>query len=172
TARAASPPGECASSSPGCRRIRSRRRARTSWRSVARMRRAVGGAVVAAVVVTLLAGCAPSSLPDPAAPTSSPAPSPTPSPAADPVVAAVAEMTTAERAASVVMGHVPTTDPAVLREFMRSGPEGAPLGGFILMGANVDGDAAGLRALTGALVVDPALPPLIAIDQEDRKSVV
>lgn len=122
--------------------------------------------MVAAVVVTLLGGCAPSSVPEPAAATSSPAPSPTPSPAADPVVAAVAEMTTAERAASVVMGHVPTTDPAVLREFMGSGPEGAPLGGFILMGANVDGDAAGLRALTGALVVDPALPPLIAIDQE------
>lgn len=132
------------------------------------MRRAVRGAVVAAVAVTLLGGCAVTAPPtaEPTTTTSSPAPSPSPSPAVDPVVAAVTDMTTAERAASVVMGHLPTTDPAALHEFMGSGPDGAPLGGFILMGANVAGDAARLKAVTDALILDDALPPLIAIDQE------
>lgn len=75
-------------------------------------------------------------------------------------------MTVAEQAASVVMGHVPTTDPAALRAYMSSGPEGAPMGGFILMGANIGADAAQVRTVTSALTLDPALPPLIAIDQE------
>jgi beta-N-acetylhexosaminidase len=40
------------------------------------------------------------------------------------------------------------------------------LGGFILMGANVPGGEDELRALTTALTLDPARPPLISIDQE------
>ncbi|GAA3949415.1 hypothetical protein GCM10022383_28920 [Microbacterium soli] len=75
-------------------------------------------------------------------------------------------MSTAEQAASVVMGHLPTTDPAALREFMASGPGGAALGGFILMGANIAGDEDAVRAVADELTLDPALPPLIAIDQE------
>jgi beta-N-acetylhexosaminidase len=67
-----------------------------------------------------------------------------------------------ERAASVVMGHIPTTDAAALHDYMAS--SGA--GGFLLMGANIPGDEAALRGLTEALTVDPAQPPLIAIDQE------
>ncbi|GAA5198257.1 glycoside hydrolase family 3 N-terminal domain-containing protein [Microbacterium jejuense] len=74
----------------------------------------------------------------------------------------VAAMTVRERAASVVMGHVPTTDPAVLNTYMQS----TGIGGFLLMGANIPGDEAALRAITAALTTDPALPPLIAIDQE------
>lgn len=71
-------------------------------------------------------------------------------------------MTVRERAASVVMGHVPTTDAAALRDYMAS----TGIGGFILMGANIPGDEGQLRAITDALTVDPANPPLIAIDQE------
>ncbi|MCR2785545.1 MULTISPECIES: glycoside hydrolase family 3 N-terminal domain-containing protein [unclassified Microbacterium] len=74
----------------------------------------------------------------------------------------VAEMSARERAASVVMGHIPTTDPAVLRDYMAA----TGLGGFILMGSNIPADEAALRAVTESLSVDPALPPLIGIDEE------
>jgi beta-N-acetylhexosaminidase len=74
----------------------------------------------------------------------------------------VAAMTLRERAASVVMGHIPTTDTAALRKYMES----TGIGGFILMGANVPGDEPALRRVTAALTVDPGLPPLLAIDQE------
>jgi beta-N-acetylhexosaminidase len=40
------------------------------------------------------------------------------------------------------------------------------IGGFILMGANIPADESALRSLTAALTVDPASPPVIAIDQE------
>lgn len=73
----------------------------------------------------------------------------------------VAEMTTAEQAASIVMGHIPTTDAAALHAYMQQG-----LGGFILMGANIPATDGELQTLTAALTVDPALPPLVAIDQE------
>jgi beta-N-acetylhexosaminidase len=76
--------------------------------------------------------------------------------------AAVAAMSTKERAASVVMGHIPATDPAALRAYM----EASGIGGFILMGANIPADEPALRAVTTALTVDSALPPVIAIDQE------
>lgn len=76
--------------------------------------------------------------------------------------AIVAEMPVPEQAASVVMGHLPTTDPVALRAYMES----TGIGGFILMGANIPADEATLRGVTAALTVDPALPPLLAIDQE------
>ncbi|CAN7370840.1 glycoside hydrolase family 3 protein [Microbacterium foliorum] len=79
----------------------------------------------------------------------------------DHAAALVSEMTTAEQAASIVMGHIPTTDAAALHAYMQQG-----LGGFILMGANIPATDDELRALTAALTVDPALPPLVAIDQE------
>lgn len=75
--------------------------------------------------------------------------------------ATVGEMSVAEQAASVVMGHIPVTDAAALRAYMQQG-----LGGFILMGSNIPGSESELRALTAALTVDETLPPLIAIDQE------
>lgn len=74
----------------------------------------------------------------------------------------VGAMTTPEKAAAVVMGHIPSSDPAVLRDYMqRTG-----IAAFILMGANVPATEAGLRDVTSALTLDPALPPLIGIDQE------
>ncbi|WP_309128555.1 glycoside hydrolase family 3 N-terminal domain-containing protein [Microbacterium sp.] len=131
------------------------------------MRAAVRGIVVVTLLMAALAGCTPphTSPPSPTA-TAGASPSPTVTPTRDPAEAAVEGMTTAEQAASVVMGHVPTTDPAALRDYMASGPDGAPLGGFILMGANISGDAAQVRSVTAALTLDSALPPLIAIDQE------
>ncbi|WP_235282313.1 glycoside hydrolase family 3 N-terminal domain-containing protein [Microbacterium sp. SA39] len=73
----------------------------------------------------------------------------------------VAQMSVAQQAASVVMGHVSGTDAGALRAYMESG-----FGGFILMGANIPATEAELQALTAALTIDPALPPLIAVDQE------
>lgn len=70
-------------------------------------------------------------------------------------------MSAKERALSIVMGHIPTTDPAALSAYMSTG-----LGGFILMGANIPEASEGLRLVVDALVTDPALPPLIAVDQE------
>lgn len=75
--------------------------------------------------------------------------------------AMVAQMSTAEQAAGIVMGHIVGTDTAALRDYMASG-----LGGFILMGGNIPGSDAELRAITDALTIDPTLPPLIAVDQE------
>ena len=74
----------------------------------------------------------------------------------------VSDMSTREKAATVVMGHLPTTDPTVLRAYMAD----SGIGGFILMGANIPASEDQLRAITSALTVDAALPPLIAIDQE------
>lgn len=71
-------------------------------------------------------------------------------------------MSTREKAASLIVAHISTTDPAVLREFMSQ----TGVGGFILMGANIPESEAELRAITASLTLDPALPPLIGIDQE------
>src|SRR5690606_16778358 len=72
------------------------------------------------------------------------------------------EMTTTEQAASIVMGHIPTTDAATLAGYMQD----TGIGGFILMGANVPGSEDALRTVTAALDTDQDVPPLIAIDQE------
>jgi beta-N-acetylhexosaminidase len=80
----------------------------------------------------------------------------------DEAAAAVAAMSLRQQAATVVMGHIPTTDAAALRTYMQS----TGIGGFLLMGANIPADEAALRALTDALTIDPAFPPLIAVDQE------
>ncbi|MEV8266410.1 glycoside hydrolase family 3 N-terminal domain-containing protein [Microbacterium sp. NPDC076911] len=76
--------------------------------------------------------------------------------------ARVAQMSVHDKAASVVMGHIPSTDPAILRAYM----EDTGIGGFILMGANVPSSEQLLRELTESLTVDPAFAPLLAIDQE------
>jgi len=81
---------------------------------------------------------------------------------ADAASALVATLPLRDRAAGVVMGHIPTTDVAALNAYMAS----AGIGGFILMGANIPSSEGELQALTGALIRDRALPPLLAIDQE------
>lgn len=81
--------------------------------------------------------------------------------AAKAAAARVAAMSVAEQAASVVMGHIGTTDASALSSYMAAG-----FGGFILMGPNMPSTEAELRALTAALATDAAAPPLIGIDEE------
>ena len=76
--------------------------------------------------------------------------------------AIVAAMTPRQKAGAVVMGHLPSTDPAAVRAYMQQ--TGA--GGFIVMGANVAGSESALRTLVQSASLDPALPPLVAVDQE------
>lgn len=77
--------------------------------------------------------------------------------------ARVAAMDLRQKAASVVMGHIPTTDPAEASDYLRR----TGIGGFLLMGANIPADEAALRGLTAALHGDDAsFPPLLAVDQE------
>lgn len=120
-------------------------------------------AVAGLVLVALAAVSAPAAA-APAAPaagvTTAAASTPGPGPSAR-AADLVAQMTTAEQAASIVMGHVSGTDSADLHAYMEGG-----LGGFILMGANIPGSEAELQTLTAALTIDSALPPLIAVDQE------
>ncbi|WP_324014764.1 glycoside hydrolase family 3 N-terminal domain-containing protein [Microbacterium sp. JZ37] len=73
----------------------------------------------------------------------------------------VADMTPEQRAGTVVMGHIPSRDADTVRAYLAD----SDLGGFLLMGANVGWEEQ-VRSLTDAMVVDPALPPLIAVDQE------
>jgi beta-N-acetylhexosaminidase len=81
---------------------------------------------------------------------------------ADAAATRVAAMSLTEKAASVVMGHIPTTDPAAAAAYMSE----RGLGGFILMGANIPADEGALRTLTAAMTPDAAFPPLLAVDQE------
>lgn len=129
------------------------------------VRRILGATAVGAILAVALA--APAARADPGSPTAEPPVQGTVRvvAASDPARAAhdlVAGMSTREKAAGVVMGHIPTADPAALSAYMT----GTGIGGFILMGANIPGSESELRALTAALTLDPALPPLIAIDQE------
>ncbi|WP_210506061.1 glycoside hydrolase family 3 N-terminal domain-containing protein [Naasia sp. SYSU D00057] len=123
----------------------------------------------ALAAVTLLGGCAPASAPAPA-PTSAsatptPTPTPTPSAPATPAEEAadrLSRMSEREKLAAMLMLHYPGTDQAALADFMRT--TGA--GGFIVMGDNVAATAADTAAVTGALTLDPQLPPIVGIDQE------
>lgn len=131
------------------------------------VRRILGAAVVGAIV--LLGAAAPSALAAQGVGPSSPASEDS---GTVRVVAAtdrsaeardrVAAMSTREKAASVVMGHIPTSDTAALASYMT----GTGIGGFILMAANIPATEAQLRQVTASLTIDADLPPLIAIDQE------
>ena len=129
---------------------------------------AVGAGLALAAIVT---ACTPAPPPDALSPVQSPTQtqSPTPTPTPEPqdelearAAASVSAMSPREKAAAVVMGHVPTTDAAVMRGYMQQ----TGIAGFILMGANIPPDEAGTQSVTQALTMDPALPPLIAVDQE------
>lgn len=124
-------------------------------------------AALAALAVALLPACAPAAEPEPPA-TSEPAPEPAPPELTleevlhQRALTLVEVMTPRERAASVLMGTFPGTDPAALGDYV----VGNGLGGFILMGDNVPGDADALSRITAAMTADAELPPLIAVDQE------
>ncbi len=128
------------------------------------MRVRTGAAAVLATALALLAGCT-------AAPPVSAAPPRPWEPAADPapvdadaayVEARLADMSTLERAASIVMIRVPSPDPQTARAAVAA----SGVGGVILMGGDTRYSVAASAALTSALTVDPGLPPLTAVDQE------
>ncbi|MGO4535446.1 glycoside hydrolase family 3 N-terminal domain-containing protein [Leifsonia sp. 2MCAF36] len=140
----------------------------------ARRRTAAVAAVALSVTLLLsgvLSGCvaaatgARSSATASATASASGAPGPTPT--VDPVEAyarqRLANQTLRQKVAGLFMLHVPGTDPAALRGFVdRYG-----LGGVILMGDNIPASPAELAAQTAALKAsDPALPPLIGVDEE------
>jgi beta-N-acetylhexosaminidase len=78
------------------------------------------------------------------------------------VLRRLSSMTVPEKAASILMLHRAGTDPKALARFV----ERHRLGGVMLMGDNVPSPESDLSRITDALVEDPELPPLIAIDQE------
>jgi beta-N-acetylhexosaminidase len=122
--------------------------------------------VAAVVTVAAVAGCA------------ARAPEPTPTATRQPaqpravavnedaerafVLRRMSEMSVRDKAASVLMLHTAGTDAGRLTDLV----EGGRLGGLILMGDNVPESDGELARMTEALVADPLLPPLIAIDQE------
>ena len=125
------------------------------------------GLALAAIVMA----CTPAPPPEATFPSQTPSPTPTSTPTPTPgpqdelearAATFVSAMSLREKAAAVVMGHVPTTDAGALRGYMQQ----TGIGGFILMGANIPPDEAGTQSVTQALTIDPALPPLIAVDQE------
>lgn len=88
-------------------------------------------------------------------------------PAPDPLVLAaerrLAAMTLEEKVASVLMLHVPGTDPAAVSSYVSTYRPG----GLIVMRDNVPADdEQRLAEVTAAMQLDPALPLLVGIDQE------
>lgn len=131
------------------------------------MARAAAALLVAAAAVGL-AGCAGTPAPvvarTPVASSAGPhSPEPTADPAAAYVAARLANMTLRQKVATLFMLHAPGTDAAALRGFVdRYG-----LGGIILMGDNIPATPEALAAQTAAVrASDPALPPLVATDEE------
>ena len=129
---------------------------------------AFGAGLALAAIVTACTPAPPAAAPSQTQ-SATPSPTPTPTPTPEPqdelearAAASVSAMSLREKAAAVVMGHVPTTDAAAMRGYMQQ----TGIGGFILMGANIPPDEAGTQSVTQALTIDPALPPLIAVDQE------
>ncbi|MGN6272815.1 MAG: glycoside hydrolase family 3 N-terminal domain-containing protein [Protaetiibacter sp.] len=124
-------------------------------------------AIVAATgaALALLAGCTAGAPPVSAAP-----PHPW-APAAEPaavdadaayVAARLADMSTLERATSVIMIRVPSPDPQTARAAVAA----SGVGGVILMGGDTQYSVGASAALTSALTVDAGLPPLTSVDQE------
>jgi beta-N-acetylhexosaminidase len=76
-------------------------------------------------------------------------------------------MTTDDKVRSLLIGHVSGMNPEGMRFAVAPAASGgAGWGGIILMRDNVTPDPAEVAALTAAVVAEPDLPPIIAIDQE------
>jgi beta-N-acetylhexosaminidase len=108
-------------------------------------------------------GAAPTAPTAPASSRATPTAAPTADAATAYVDARLRNLTLRQKVASLFMLHAPGTDPAALRGFVdRYG-----LGGIILMGDNIPPTPEALAAQTAATrASDPALPPLIGIDEE------
>lgn len=101
-------------------------------------------------------------------PTSTQETSPPPAPATKPkptlsyVDQTLAAMSLRDKVASLFIFHTPGTDSTRLASYMTTYRPS----GFIFMGDNIPVGLDSLRAETRALVKDPKLPPLLAIDEE------
>lgn len=116
-------------------------------------------------LVTALAACSAQAAPVSAAPPRPWAPASDATPAdadAAYVAARLADMSLEQRAASVLMIRVPSTDAAAARASIAA----SGIGGVILMGGDTQYSVAASAALNAGLVSDPGLPPLTAVDQE------
>lgn len=94
-----------------------------------------------------------------------------PSPATNPIERwariRLDEMTTDDKVRSLLIGHVSGINPEGMRFAVAPvASGGAGWGGIILMRDNVTPDPAEVAALTAAVIAEPDLPPIIAIDQE------
>ncbi len=79
----------------------------------------------------------------------------------------LAEMTTDDKVRSLLIGHVSGMNPEGMRFAVAPvASGGAGWGGIILMRDNVTPDPAEVAALTAAVIAEPDLPPIVAIDQE------
>ena len=129
------------------------------------MRTRARGAAAVVTAVALLGGCTAAAPPVSAAPPHAWRPS-APAEPVDPdaayVDARLADMSTLERAASVIMTRVPSPDPATARAAVAA----SGVGGVILMGGDTRYSVDASVALTSALAIDAGLPPLTAVDQE------
>jgi beta-N-acetylhexosaminidase len=77
------------------------------------------------------------------------------------------EMTTDDKVRSLLIGHVSGMNPEGMRFAVAPvASGGAGWGGIILMRDNVTPDPTEVAALTAAVIAEPDLPPIIAIDQE------
>jgi len=129
------------------------------------MRVRAASAAAAAAALALLAGCTAAATPVSAAPPHpwEPAADTAPiDPDAAYVEARLADMSTLERAESIIMTRVPSPDPTAARAAVAA----SGVGGVILMGGDTQYSVAASAALTSALAVDPGLPPLTAVAQE------
>ncbi|PZQ88409.1 MAG: glycosyl hydrolase family 3 [Leifsonia xyli] len=124
------------------------------------------GPLLAAVLAgAALVGCTQAASPVSAAPPRAWAPAVAPAsvdPATAYVEARLADMTTLQLAESVIMIRIPSTDPDAARAAVAA----SGIAGVILMGADTRYSPEVAHALTSALVTDPGLPPLTAVDQE------
>lgn len=79
----------------------------------------------------------------------------------------LAEMTPDEKVRSLLVIHVPGINPDGMRVAVDSvASGGAGVGGLILMRDNIPGTPEELASLTAFAQADPALPPIVAIDEE------
>jgi beta-N-acetylhexosaminidase len=76
-------------------------------------------------------------------------------------------MSTDDKVRSLIIGHVSGLNPEGMRYAVAPvSSGGSGWGGIILMRDNVTPDPAEVAALTAAVIAEPELPPIIAIDQE------
>lgn len=123
-------------------------------------RRSVRTVALAVVVALVATGCSVTAVPN------DPVRRGVSAPVVDPVrryaEQRLATMSIEHKVASLLMVHVPGLDPAATAAFAAA----SGIGGVILMGDNIPDPPSALAAMTRVMSPEPALPLLIATDQE------